>query len=107
MLEQLSAFIQNPENTRELYLVSAGLMVVGFSVLVISGRLAPRDNSGDILTGNDHNVTTHKRVAGYDVKIEEAAESLRSGGVFLVLSVIAKLMGILGFLLAAWTFFNS
>ena len=60
MLEQLGAFIQNPENTRELYLVSAGLMVVGFSVLVISGRLAPRDNSGDILTGKDtHQLGNH------------------------------------------------
>ena len=105
MLEQLGAFIQDPENTRELYLVSAGLMVLSFSVLVVIGRLAPRDNS-DLLAGNGHNVTNTYTTQG-DSTLAGMVRPLNSGGIVLVMGVIAKLIGILGFLLAAWACFNS
>lgn len=96
-------FINNPDNTRVLYLIAGVLFTFGI-VLII---LLRRGSSGAVhVGGNNAGIVNTGTVKG-DVSVGDQSQSSKRNWFATVLDLGAKLATILGFLLALWVFILS
>ena len=96
-------FINNPDNTRVLYLIAGVLFAFGIMLIVLLRRGA----SGAVhIGGNNAGIVNTGTVKG-DVRIGDQSQPSKRNWFVIALDLGAKLTAILGFLLALWVFILS
>lgn len=96
-------FINNPDNSRILYLIAGVLFALGI-VLIL---LLRRGSSGAVHIGRDNAGIVSTGTVKGNISTGEQSQPPKGNWFTTALDIIAKLTAISGFLLALWIFIAS